>query len=72
MKNSKVVLVLSNLECQLSDWSVTTEEDGHSQEYINGRIDALKATIRSLHFLQEIRTSENQEFCDIMSGDIDS
>jgi len=54
MKNSELVLVLSSLECQLSDWSVTTEEDGYSQEYINGRIDGLNAAIRSLKTVMNI------------------
>ena len=54
MKNSELVLVLSSVECQLSDWSVTTEEDGYSQEYINGRIDGLTAAIRSLKVVMNI------------------
>ena len=51
MNNSSIVLVLASIECQLSDWSVTTTEDGYSQEYINGRVDGLASTINTLKAL---------------------
>ena len=53
MNNSSIVLVLASIECQLSDWSVTTTEDGYSQEYINGRVDGLASAINTLKALIE-------------------
>ena len=51
MNNSATLLVLASIECQLSDWSVTTEEDGYTQEYINGRVDGLASAIKTLQAL---------------------
>lgn len=48
MSNSATLLVLASIECQLSDWSVTTTEDGYSQEYINGRVDGLTSAIKTI------------------------
>ena len=68
MNNSATVLALASIECQLSDWSVTTTEDGYSQEYINGRVDGLASAIKTLQALIDQDYHFDSESDEVESG----
>tara|TARA_R110001606_G_scaffold37896_1_gene106454 strand:- start:2517 stop:2813 length:297 start_codon:yes stop_codon:yes gene_type:complete len=72
MNNSATVLALASIKCQLSDWSVTTEEDGYTQAYINGRVDGLTSAIKTLQALIELDYNSYEYHFDSESDEVES